>query len=208
MRPNSEDRLARSYFDEPLWPLERVLAWSRFRTIDLLTVSYDDIRSLHFQARMYKTSPRPSPLVTESPAVDLHKRLKEAKIEAIRPNGEIVSAVIWHKVSSNPRAWPEVWFRRQDVLRLYKELGSGEEPETVKVEASDVPPTAVYSTNERKRRAVAAAFENMGVASLAEMSQKEREGKVIEFVNRNAGLTVSDRFVRDRFRDAKERRRS
>ena len=207
MRSSAEDRLARSYFDEPLWPLEPVFSWSRFRSIDLLTVSYEDIRSLHFQARMYKTSPWPSPLATESPAVDLHKRLKAGKIEAIRPNGEIVSAVFWHKVSSNPRTWPEVWFRREDVLRLYKELGSGEEPETVKVEASDVPPAPDFSVNGRKRRAVAAAFENMGVASLAEMSQKEREGKVIEFVERNHnGLTVTGRYVRERF--ATERRRS
>src|ERR1700722_19014441 len=129
MMPTSADRLARSYFDETLWPLGHVLAWIRFRSIELLTVSYEDIRSLHFQARMYKTSPWPSPLVTESPAVDLHKRLKAGKIEAIRPNGEKVSAVVWHKVSSNPRDWAEIWFRREDVLRLYREIGSGEEPE-------------------------------------------------------------------------------
>jgi hypothetical protein len=158
---------------------------------------------------MYKTSPWPSPLVTENPAVDLHKRLKAGKIEAIRPNGEKASAVFWHKVSSNPRTWPEVWFRREEVLRLYKELGSGEERQTVKVEASDVPPAPDYWINERKRRAVDAEIENIGVASLARMSQKEREAKIIEFVKRNqSDLTVSDRFVRERYRMAKERLRS
>jgi hypothetical protein len=142
MMPSSEDRLARSYFDEPLWPLGHVLAWIRFRSIELLTVNYEDIRSLHFQARMYKTSPWPSPLVTESPAVDLHKRLKAGKIEAIRPNGEKVSAVFWHKGSSNPRTWPEVWFRQDDVLREWPQRGTGGEAPTAEVAtaAPAVPP--------------------------------------------------------------------
>jgi hypothetical protein len=76
-------------------------------------------------------------------------------------------------------------------------------------------PGNIPSLNDRKRRAVDAAIDRLGIDELARMHQKERETAVINFVKAagndatmTEGATVSDRYVRTRFRKAKERRHS
>jgi hypothetical protein len=57
------------------------------------------------------------------------------------------------------------------------------------------------NSDARKRRAVDDAIAHFGVPAL---QQKEREGKLLEHVAERAGLMVSDRFVRERFKIARE----
>ncbi len=201
----TESLLAKSYYDEPYWPTRHVLAWIRFQTPDFLIISYEDIRSLNFQALWYKTSPWPSPLVTENPADILRKRLKARKIEAIRPDGAKMPPVSWYRVGHNPSTWPEALFLRDDVLRDWPEHNLKGEPQPDEGEAGKAAPEEVLSLNKRKRRAVDAAIRELGVDALAPMDQKRREAAVIDLVKKRPdSLTVTDRYVRGRFKVAKE----
>ena len=57
--------------------------------------------------------------------------------------------------------------------------------------------------NEKKRSAVLSAIESLEVSKLASMNQKVREEKIIQQVAADTKLTVSVRFVRDRFNEAR-----
>jgi hypothetical protein len=191
--------LAQSHYDEPYWPPLHVLAWIRFRTPAFLNVCYDEIRSLQFRALSYKTSAWPSPLISENPADILRKRLKADKIEAIRPDGSKAEAVTWYRVGHDPSTWPEVLFLRRDVLREWPELGIGAATPSTEVQTSE----AHASHFLRKRRAVDAAINTMGVDALMKMSQKVREPQIKELAElKLGGLTVSERYVRMRLRNA------
>ena len=58
--------------------------------------------------------------------------------------------------------------------------------------------------NERKRLAVDAAITDLGVKTLETMKQKLRDNAVMKLVKDKAGLTVTDRYVRERFAAAQE----
>jgi hypothetical protein len=69
-------------------------------------------------------------------------------------------------------------------------------------------PFGIYAqaSHKRKRQAVDAAFRKFGLEALSNMQQKEREEKILEYVKSEyGGLVISDRFIRDRFSEAKER---
>jgi len=55
-----------------------------------------------------------------------------------------------------------------------------------------------------KRQATLSAFDKLGISKLASMSQKDREGTVLECLKQK-GITVSDRHVRNIWRDQKEK---
>ena len=103
-------------------------------------------------------------------------------------------------------AKPDV-LRRDEVVRLRGELESGKEPQPVEVEAISDLLKEHLSKNELKRRAVDAAIETLGVDALLKLRQKPREGKVMDFVveGTQGRVTVTDRYVRERFKKAKER---
>jgi hypothetical protein len=194
--------LAQSYYDEPYWLPRHVIAWIRFRTPGFLTVSYEDIRSLHFQVLFYTTSPWPSPLVIENPADVLCKCLKEGGIEAIRPDGSKVPAVAWYSVGHNPGTWPGVMFRRDDVLREWSQLGINAVAPSNEVQTSDAP-VPDLSVNGRKRRAVDAAIERLNVDALRTRPQKVRELEIKNLAEAElGGLTVTQRYVRERLAEA------
>jgi hypothetical protein len=63
------------------------------------------------------------------------------------------------------------------------------------------------ASNERKRLAVDAAIETLGVDVLVAMPQKVREHKIIATVKATeGGLSVTDRYVRERLSNAKKER--
>ena len=62
--------------------------------------------------------------------------------------------------------------------------------------------------NEFKRKAVIDAITEIGAADLDDMSQKGREGRIQEYVKEKSGLSVSDRYIRNLFKEQKEARRS
>jgi hypothetical protein len=64
------------------------------------------------------------------------------------------------------------------------------------------------SLNDRKRAAVIAAFESLGRGKLEALGQKERELEVTAKVAADHNLTVSDRYVRDHWRDWEQWERS
>ena len=62
--------------------------------------------------------------------------------------------------------------------------------------------------NEFKRKAVNDAITGIGVSDLSDLSQKARETKIKEYVKEKFGLSVSDRYIRDLFKEQKEAWRS
>lgn len=64
----------------------------------------------------------------------------------------------------------------------------------------------VSGLNDRKRKAVEAAFDKHGIETLRNMLQSKREELVIKTVRDEWRLPVSDRYVRAQFRKALDRR--
>jgi hypothetical protein len=62
--------------------------------------------------------------------------------------------------------------------------------------------------NEFKRKAVNDAITEIGVFDLSDLSQKARETRIQEYVKEKSGLSVSDRYIRDLFKEQKEALRS
>jgi len=59
------------------------------------------------------------------------------------------------------------------------------------------------SVNELKRKAVNDAFKEIGLAKLTGMSQKEREALIQDHVKEKSKRIVSDRFIRELFKEQK-----
>jgi hypothetical protein len=57
--------------------------------------------------------------------------------------------------------------------------------------------------NARKRNAVDAKIQSLGIDVLAPLKQKDRESRVIVAVKQAEGLTVTDRYVRSRWLHAR-----
>jgi hypothetical protein len=126
----------------------------------------------------------------------------------------------------DPRTWPEVRFRREDVLRLWPPVGTlaaeggareGAPLEAKAAEEVGAPPTSErkpahlprpLNKNERKRQAVDATIRELGVDAFTDMPGKARQ----EAIKRCAGTTlgkldVSDRYVSLRLAAAKAERK-
>ncbi len=86
-----------------------------------------------------------------------------------------------------PVSYVEAKITRKDALALMKEFAP------------------CLSINERKRAAVETAIAELGLQHLGSLRQKDREVKITEQVQRAANLSVSARFVRNRFREARVR---
>ena len=52
------------------------------------------------------------------------------------------------------------------------------------------------------------AITEIGAADLDDMSRKGREAGIQEYVKEKSGLSVSDRYIRNLFKEQKEARRS
>jgi hypothetical protein len=135
--------LAKSYFDEPRWPLKHALAWIACRQIEALTLRPEELRSLLSSAVLYKDDT--SGLVSKNPAHELLTALKRDKLEAIGPDNKELPPEFWDG-KSEYWTWPEVRFRREDMFRLWpaseampKDEASCEGSPSSEASASDVP---------------------------------------------------------------------
>ena len=90
-----KDALARSYFDEPRWPLHHVLSWIALRDVRAI---HDDIRSLRFRRHVHDFEDNklesPPPKV-KNPVVELLKTLRAGGIAAIDDNHQDIKAEFW-----------------------------------------------------------------------------------------------------------------
>jgi hypothetical protein len=138
----SERALARSYYDERRWPLARTLAWIASPTIETLA-HYEAVFLGRTLARITKQQfaagargrqavlralGYPGAAVgAEGPAShnpdevdELLGALKADKLRAIGPDNNPMPPEFWDDQSSvDPRTWPNVRFRREDVRRLW-----------------------------------------------------------------------------------------
>ena len=177
-KPSVKDVLSKSYFDEPRWPIRRVLRWVARRKVEGLTDDYDSRR---FRAIMLEVND--GVLVSKNPPDDLVDALRAGRMKAIGPEGDDLHVMRWDKVLAHDlRTWPDVWFRREDVLREFPAA------------------SPKFASALHKRMAVDEAIRTIGVAALERMSQKERELTIKEHVAKAySGLSVTDRYVRKRW---------
>lgn len=113
--PSVKDGVARTYFDEPRWRLDHALNWIACRKIDALTLTPEELLSLRFRSIMY--SEVGVALASKNPAHELLTALKHNKLRAIGLNHGELPPEFWDNKSLDLRTWPEVRFRRDDMLR-------------------------------------------------------------------------------------------
>ncbi len=110
--------LAKSYFDEPRWPLRHTLNWIACRKIEALTLTPEELLSLRLQAT-YKRCV--DGLACKNPAHELLSALKRDKLKAIGPDNKELPPEFWDG-KSEYWTWPEVRLRRQDMLGLWPDV--------------------------------------------------------------------------------------
>ncbi len=110
-----DSRLASAWFDEPRWPLRYALNWITFRRVELLSISEDDARSLRFQATYHDDGV----VIIKNPAAALRPALVTGAIKAIGADNKDMPCEAWDVYGYDLREWPNVRFRRDDVLRLW-----------------------------------------------------------------------------------------
>jgi hypothetical protein len=208
---------------EPRWPRDSVLAWIAFRRIEALPLSYQELeRRLMPDMRLrrgHDAEPPEMPLVSKEPVRELLSALKAWKLEAIGPEPDYkpLPDVFWDKRSLDPRTWPEVRFRREDVLRLWPPVetlaaeGSAREGAPLEAKAGEevgAPSTSELTKNERKRLAVDATIRELGVDAFTDMPGKARQEAIKRCTGPTLGkLNVSDRYVSLRLAAAKAERK-
>jgi len=148
--------LAESYFEEPRWSLSHVVAWIAFRNVDALTATYEDIRSVRFGAAMYGLNS--ATLIIKNPLAALWKALRGGKIAAISRDNSDIPQEYWDDVGMNWETWPNVRFRRDDVLALFP---STEAPSATQTLSQPKPPlkTAPKGNSVRTKKAEKMAVE-------------------------------------------------
>ncbi len=119
-----KDVLAKSYFDEPRWWGENTLDWIAFRRIGAFTATSEDILLERYRATLgpkYRAilGVNDDVLVSRNPVVELLNALKAGGIAAIDEDHQDIKAESCDGVGYDPRTWPPVRFRREDVLRLW-----------------------------------------------------------------------------------------
>jgi hypothetical protein len=106
-------RRATFYSNQWRWRVEPALAWIAYRRIELLILSYDELQIRILVAS--RGSGNADGLVSKNPAGELLNALKAGKLEAIDANHNKLPPEFWDERSSDPRTWPKVRFRRDDI---------------------------------------------------------------------------------------------
>jgi hypothetical protein len=105
------------YFNEPRWPLHRALEWIAFQRPEARALNLDEFVLDRWAAlRGYGDA---AGLVIGNPADALLTALKAGELKAIDANLNELPAEFWDERSSDPRTWPKVRFRREDMLQLW-----------------------------------------------------------------------------------------
>jgi hypothetical protein len=106
------------YFNQLRWPLHRALAWIAFRSPEALTLTFNELVLDRWATlRGYGNA---AGLVSGNPADQLLEALKADKLQAIDANGNNLRAEVWDERSSDPRTWPKVRLRRDDMRQLWR----------------------------------------------------------------------------------------
>jgi hypothetical protein len=113
--------LANSYFGEPWWPLDQALGWIAFREVRRPAITYDLIRGARFQTNM-EYSKNGNPFIVNDPLAVLLRALRTGEVISVGPDHKDIPAAFWDGVNLDRRAWPEVRFRREDILHLWPDV--------------------------------------------------------------------------------------
>jgi hypothetical protein len=84
------------------------------------TLTPEELRGRRWQALMYKGEA--DGLASVNPAYELLTALKAAKLRAIGPDHNELPPEFWDDQSFDPETWPNVRFRREDMLRLWPDV--------------------------------------------------------------------------------------
>jgi hypothetical protein len=111
-------RRAERLFEDIFWPAERVLLWIAFASFE------DNFLGAMFEAKTYKPPSligakayKSAPLCDPNPNRALLQAVQDGSLPAIRSGAEL-PCTAW--ATATPRNWPvDVYFRREDVLRLW-----------------------------------------------------------------------------------------
>ena len=157
-----QDVLLKSYFDEPRWPLNRVVPWIAIRNVEAFTLTYEDISHLRHKAVILKGND--GILISKNPFEELVVALRADKIKAVGSANRELPPAVWDTVLSHDlRTWPEgglLRFPREDVLRLFP-----------------------YPTvDENKTESVKAATLGLTVTGPKEPIEAKLEDRVVEFL--------------------------
>ena len=113
--------LAKSYFDDPRWPLNHALNWIACRRIEALTLTPEELRSLRFRAIMLGDA---GALAGKNPAHELLTALKAGKLKAIGPDHKELPTEYWDGKSFAYWTWPEIRLRREDMLHEWPHVNA------------------------------------------------------------------------------------
>jgi hypothetical protein len=133
--------LAKSYFNEPRWPLRHALNWIACRKIEALLLTPEELRSLRSRARYNEDAG----LVSKNPAHALLTALKEDRLRAIGPDHKELPPEFWDAKSFDPQTWPNVRFRRDGLLREWP--ANERSPEDISTQESARPLELNLATN-------------------------------------------------------------
>jgi hypothetical protein len=140
---------AKREFEEIFWPPQRVISWIAYR--DPLLIS----KNWH-QSKLYDHPASKQPgLRDRTPPLTLLRTLQDGRIRAIM-NGRTHKPEFW--ASANGHNWPNVRFRRQEVLSLWPDRATFSGQTRTKVK----PSAAQVEAADRQKRATTDAQPSMG----------------------------------------------
>jgi hypothetical protein len=126
----------KAQYDDPQWPLDRLLAWIAFRNVERLDYFVDQRAELHW--RWYDKRPQGVPIVENHPQKKLHETLISERLVAYDENGDKISGDRWRAGTANRASTVNVL--RNDVLKLWPPLESTLQQANACKETGSAPP--------------------------------------------------------------------
>jgi hypothetical protein len=186
--------VANTIFEGPRWPIYPALGWIARREIEGLTLTPEGLRSLRYRGVMRKDV---GALVVKDPVGDLLTALRAGKLKAIGHDHKEFPLEYWDTKTTDLRTWPEVRFRRGELLRLWpdvriiaEEEGSQESGERLQ---GGLPQCEAIKTDSSKPRMSDRDVEKK-LASFLKQLKAERELQGRRFNQESARQAAEEHF--------------
>jgi hypothetical protein len=203
--------------DPARWTLAQALTWIIYRTPEAVaqTLCTKDVFDVANDLARREGIEQPAMSADLQRRDELLDRLKRGTLPAWgiargQTEHQLIPSASWDTIDCFYTFDPKSYISPRDIGRNGEGSARYKEVYVIPGDVENLwpPPFGIYAqaSHKHKRQAVDAAFRKFGFEALSNMQQKEREEKILEYVKSEyGGLTVSDRFIRDRFSKAKER---